>query len=164
MSNSPTQPLTDTTGGKFGPFAGQMLIGEMNHPRILRVALEEVDGQLQGMAAALLEYHGLHKGDNRVAFAPDGSLWVGQTDHGWAGDKGIQRITWTGKVPLDVKEMHLTKTGCEMTSSPVSRANDSRRSTSRLRFCWRNFCKPGSLKPLPRPITLEIFEPLLTLE
>ena len=115
MSSSPTQPLMDTTAGKFGPFAGQMLIGEMNHPRILRVALEEVDGQLQGMAASLLEYHGLHKGDNRVAFAPDGSLWVGQTEHGWAGDKGIQRITWTGKVPLDVKEMHLTKSGFEMT-------------------------------------------------
>jgi hypothetical protein len=115
QANSPTQPLTDTTGGKFGPFAGQMLIGEMNSPRILRVAMEEVDGQMQGMSVPLLENHGLRKGDNRLAFAPDGSLWVGQTDHGWAGDKGIQRIAWTGKVPLDVKEMHLTKTGFELT-------------------------------------------------
>jgi hypothetical protein len=72
------------------------------------------------MAAELLANHGLRKGDNRVAFAPDGSLWVGQTDHGWAGDKGIQRISWTGKVPLDVKEMHLTKTGFQLTfTQPV---------------------------------------------
>lgn len=126
MSNSPTQPLTDTTGGKFGPFAGQMLVGEMNRPRLLRMAMEEVDGQLQGMAVALLEAHGLHKGDNRVAFAPDGSLWVGQTEHGWAGDKGIQRISWTGKVPLDVKEMHLTKTGFELTfTQPVESSTAS---------------------------------------
>jgi len=123
LANSPTQPLTDTTAGKFGPFAGQMLIGEMNSPRILRVAMEEVDGQWQGMAVPLLENHGLRKGDNRLAFAPDGSLWVGQTDHGWAGDKGIQRIAWTGKVPLDVREMHLTKTGFELTFTKPLEAN-----------------------------------------
>jgi glucose/arabinose dehydrogenase len=114
LANSPTQPFTDTTEGKFGPFAGQLLIGEMNRARIIRLALEEVGGQLQGMAVPLLDDHGLNKGDNRFAFAPDGSLWVGQTDHGWAGDKGIQRISWTGKVPLDVAEMHLTKTGLDL--------------------------------------------------
>ena len=41
-----------------------MLIGEMNHPRILRVALEEVDGQLQGMAAPLVELLGACFEDN----------------------------------------------------------------------------------------------------
>lgn len=115
MANSPTQPLTDGTEGKFGPFTGQMLLGEMNHARILRVAMEEVAGELQGMAVPLLDDHGLRKGNNRLAFAPDGSLWVGHTDHGWPGDKGIQRIRWTGKVPLDVKEMHLTEAGFELT-------------------------------------------------
>ncbi len=114
MANSPTQPLADMTAGKFGPFAGQLLVGEMNHARILRVAFEEIGGQFQGMAVPLLDNHGLRKGNNRLAFAPDGSLWVGQTDHGWVGDKGIQRISWTGKVPLDVKEMHLTKTGFDL--------------------------------------------------
>ena len=39
MANSPTQPICDTTNGKFGPFAGQMLIGEMNQHRILRLML-----------------------------------------------------------------------------------------------------------------------------
>jgi glucose/arabinose dehydrogenase len=126
VANSPTQPFTDTTEGKFGPFAGQLLIGEMNRARILRVTFEEIGGQLQGMAVPLLDDHGLSKGDNRFAFAPDGSLWVGQTDHGWAGDKGIQRITWTGKVPLDVKEMHLTKTGFDLTfTQPLETASAS---------------------------------------
>jgi glucose/arabinose dehydrogenase len=143
MSMSPTQPLTDTTGGKFGPFAGQMLVGEMNHPRILRMTLEEVDGQLQGMAVPLLENHGLHKGDNRVAFAPDGSLWVGQTDHGWAGDKGIQHITWTGKVPLDVKEMHLTKAGFEMTfTQPLESSAASNPESYKVRRYYYEYHAP----------------------
>ncbi|MDZ7692829.1 MAG: hypothetical protein U5K69_17165 [Balneolaceae bacterium] len=46
--NSPTQPLIDRTGGKFGPFTGQMFIGEMNHKRIVRVMLEKVNGQFSG--------------------------------------------------------------------------------------------------------------------
>ena len=45
LSNSPTQPIFDYTGGAFGPFEGQMFIGEMNHPLIMRVALEEVTGR-----------------------------------------------------------------------------------------------------------------------
>jgi glucose/arabinose dehydrogenase len=115
QSNSPTQPLFDATGGRFGPFAGQMFIGEMNRPRILRVMLERVDGQFQGASVPLVENGRLRAGNNRLAFAPDNSLWVGQTDHGWAGAKGIQRITWTGKMPLEVLKMNLTHSGFDIT-------------------------------------------------
>jgi glucose/arabinose dehydrogenase len=115
MANSPTQPLLIKTGGKFGPFEGQMLIGEMNRARIIRVIFDKVDGQLQGASVPLIDNGGLLKGNNRFAFAADGSLWVGQTDHGWAGDKGLQRISWTGKVPLDVLKMKLTKKGFDLT-------------------------------------------------
>jgi glucose/arabinose dehydrogenase len=48
MADSPTQPLCDNTNGKFGPFAGQIFVGEMNSGRILRVMLENVGGDLQG--------------------------------------------------------------------------------------------------------------------
>jgi glucose/arabinose dehydrogenase len=114
MANSPTQPLLIKSGGKFGPFEGQMIIGEMNRARIIRLLFDKVDGQLQGAAVPLIDNGGLLKGNNRLAFAKDGSLWVGQTDHGWAGDKGLQRITWTGKVPLDVTKMTLTKKGFDL--------------------------------------------------
>ncbi|HEY3901900.1 MAG TPA: hypothetical protein VGM54_25020 [Chthoniobacter sp.] len=171
MSNSPTQPITDTTGGKFGPFAGQMLIGEMNHPRMLRVAMEEVDGQLQGMAAELLSNHGLRKGDNRVAFAPDGSLWVGQTDHGWAGDKGIQRISWTGKVPLDVKEMHLTKNGFEMIfTKPLEAAAANNAETYKVRHYYYEYHAPygskefDSQEEVPKSVTVSEDRTEVTLE
>ncbi len=115
MANSPSQPLCDNTGGKFGPFTRQLLIGEMNQERIMRVMLEKVNGQWQGACIPFIDGQGLRKGNNRLAFAPDGSLWVGQNDHGWAGDEGIQRIVFTGKQPVDVYSMNLTKDGFELT-------------------------------------------------
>ena len=54
MSNSPTQPMWDTTGGKFGPFSGQALLGEMNQQYLMRVMLEDVDGQTQGAVTPFL--------------------------------------------------------------------------------------------------------------
>ena len=120
MADSPTQPLCDNTGGKFGPFGGQLLVGEMNSGRMIRVMLEEVEGQLQGACIPLIDEKGLRKGNNRIAFAPDGSLWVGQTSHGWAGDNGIQRIVFTGKKPMDVYSMQITPKGFDLTfTQPV---------------------------------------------
>ncbi len=115
MANSITQPALDHTQGKFGPFAGQFFIGEMNQGRIVRVMLEQVNGEFQGACIPFYDEKGLRKGNNRLAFAPDGSLWVGQNDHGWAGDRGIQRIVYTGKPPMDVYTMKLTPEGFELT-------------------------------------------------
>ena len=120
MANSPSQPLCDKTDGKFGPFAGQVFIGEMNRERIVRVMLETVGGALQGACIPFIDGMGLRMGNNRLAFAPDGSLWVGQTDHGWAGDKGIQRIVFTGETPMDIYSMNLTVHGFDLTfTQPV---------------------------------------------
>jgi glucose/arabinose dehydrogenase len=122
MANSPSQPLCDITEGKFGPFAGQLFIGEMNRDRIVRVMLEEVGGQLQGACIPFIDGHGLRKGNNRLAFAPDGSLWVGQIAFGWSGDQGIQRIVYNGKQPTDVYSMNLTANGFDLTfTQPVDK-------------------------------------------
>jgi glucose/arabinose dehydrogenase len=119
LANSPTEPVVipeDT----FGPFGDQLLIGEMNHPRLLRVMLEEVRGQVQGAAIAFLDsssaYRGeaLRTGNNRLRFGPGGDLWVGQTDHGWPGDQGLQRISWNGRTPADVQDMRLTEEGFDL--------------------------------------------------
>ncbi len=115
IANSPTQPRCDGTNGKFGPFAGQFFIGEMNQERIIRVMLEEVDGALQGACIPFITRKGLRKGNNRLAFAPDGSLWVGQAqEQAWTGDEGIQRIVFTGKNPVEIYNMHLTSTGFDL--------------------------------------------------
>ncbi len=125
MSNSPTQPLWDTTGGKFGPFAGQAFLGEMNQRFLMRVMLEEVDGQMQGAVSPFLNDPAnpkFHRGNNRLAFDAQGGLWVGQTFHdAWTGEEGLQRITWKGIVPLEVSAMKLIEDGFELTfTRPVN--------------------------------------------
>jgi glucose/arabinose dehydrogenase len=123
LGNSLTQPLCDNTQGKFGPFAGQLLVGDMDSERIMRVMLEEVGGELQGACIPFIHGNGLRKGNNRLAFAPDGSLWVGQAAYGFIGDRGIQRIVYTGKPPVDVYSMNLTSNGFELTfTQPVDAA------------------------------------------
>ncbi|MBD2702250.1 hypothetical protein IC229_16475 [Spirosoma sp. BT702] len=121
MAHSPTQPILDNTGGRFGPFAGQLFVGEMDFPHLLRILPDEVGGQMQGACVPFLEKAGsngvpLRIGNNRLAFAPDGSLYLGKADHGWLGDRGIQRIKYKpGKVPLDILAMKLTPTGFALT-------------------------------------------------
>ena len=113
LSNSPTQPLEDTTDGAFGPFSGQILIGEMNHPHLIRVMLEEVNGVTQGAAVKFHDSHGLDQGNNRMVFDHEGNLWMGQThrERNWTGSTGIQKISWTGKIPMEVELVGLTEQG-----------------------------------------------------
>lgn len=114
MAASPTQPVFENTGGAFGPFSGQIFIGEMNQERIIRVMLEEVHGVWQGACIPFIDSHGLRKGNNRLAFSPDGTLYVGQVQHGFIGDTGIQRIVFTGKPPVDIQSMNITDEGFDL--------------------------------------------------
>ena len=128
MANSPTQPLVDLTKGKFGPFSGQLFIGEMNRDRIMRVMLEKVDGEFQGACIPFLDGHGLRSGNNRLAFAPDGSLWTGQISFGgWPGHSGIQRIVYSGETSMDVYTMTLSHDGFDfkftLPAEPASAKN-----------------------------------------
>jgi glucose/arabinose dehydrogenase len=135
MANSPSQPLTDVTKGKFGPFTGQLFIGEMNRDRILRVMLEEVGGELQGACIPFIDGHGLRVGNNRLAFAPDGNLWVGQVGFGgWVGESGIQKISFTGQTPMEVYTMNLTAKGFDLAfTQPVDAASATNLANYKMR-------------------------------
>ena len=115
IANSPTQPIPDSTKGKFGPFTGQLFVGEMNRPRIIRVILDKVAGEIQGACMPFYDNAGLKKGNHRFVFGKDGSLWVGQTHLAWVGGQGLQRITWKGKIPLEVHSMKLLPNGFKIT-------------------------------------------------
>lgn len=116
LAHSPTQVVWDNTGGRFGPFAGQTFVGEMDYPHLLRVLPDEVDGAVQGASLSFPVGTKLPIGNHRLAFAPDGSLWIGQTDHGWTGARGLYRLRYVGKTtPLDVAVVRLTPTGFDLT-------------------------------------------------
>ena len=75
MSNSPTQPIWDQADGKFGPYPGQAFLGEMNQQYLMRLMLEDVDGQTQGAVTPFLRDTNnplMHRGSNRFAFDTKG--------------------------------------------------------------------------------------------
>ncbi len=103
----------DTTGGKFGPFTGQVFVTDQHHATVMRVSLEKVEGEWQGACYPFRS--GFQCGIIRAAWMPDGTLAVGETNRGWGsrGQKawGIERAVWTGKVPFEVLSMSATPKG-----------------------------------------------------
>ena len=99
---STSEIVVDESGGAFGPFAGQLFVGDQGQSRVNRVFLEKVNGVYQGAAFAFRE--GFESGVLRMTWGKDGSMFVGQTNRGWGstGQKpgGIQRLVWTGKMPF----------------------------------------------------------------
>jgi hypothetical protein len=99
----------DTTGGKFGPFAGQVFLAElMFGGGIVRANLEKVNGQYQG---ACFPFWGKGLlGPLCLAFDRRGHLYVGSiTEPGWMAqpDRGaLYRIDFTGRVPFEIRSLH----------------------------------------------------------
>lgn len=115
LAGSIGQPVRDLGDGKFGPYSGQLFVSDWTFERIHRIALEKVGGEYQGACFSFLEGQGLANGSNRMAFGPDGNLYVAQVSQLWGGTgQGIQRIVWNGKTPMDILDMHLTPTGFEL--------------------------------------------------
>lgn len=142
MGQSLSQPVIDLTAGKFGPFAGQMFIGDQTKSIVMRVALEKVDGEFQG--ACFPFRSGFQSGNNRLAFAPDGSLYAGQTDRGWGSvggrSCGLQRLVWTGRVALEIYAVKLTRTGFELQFTtaidPATAGNPANYSLQRYHYLY----------------------------
>lgn len=90
LANSPTQPIVFPES--WGPFAGQVLIGEMNQARMVRYLSDEVSGFQQGTLIPMFDGTSLGIGNHRLAFGKDGALWVGKTHLSWAGAEGLVKI------------------------------------------------------------------------
>lgn len=124
LANSPTQPVPAPKGSVPDAIVGQTIIGEMNQPTLVRVLDDTVGGSYQSGLVHFLDQSPLGNGNHRLAFAPDGSLYVGKTALSWAGNKGITRVKWNGKpIPL-VTSVKALPTGFEIGfSEPIDLAN-----------------------------------------
>ncbi len=91
LANSPTQPVVFPEN--WGPYAGQTLLGEMNQNRMVRFLPDEVGGFRQGALIPIFDGTPLGNGNHRLAFSPDGALWVGKTHLSWAGAEGLVKVT-----------------------------------------------------------------------
>ncbi|GEO08415.1 c-type cytochrome [Segetibacter aerophilus] len=102
--------------GSFGPFAGQLLVGDQGQSIIDRVFMEKVNGEYQGASWAFRS--GFQSGIVRLAWAKDGSLMVGETNRGWgsAGEatEGLQRLVWNNSIPFEMRAVRAMPDGFEI--------------------------------------------------
>jgi cytochrome c551/c552 len=124
-----TSEIVKIPEGVFGPFEGQLLVGDQGQSNISRVFLERVNGELQG--AAWLFRNGFQSGTLRFSWGKDGSLFVGETNRGWGsmGDanEGLQRLVWNNRVPFEMRTVKAMPDGFEIEfTKPVDKkyAND----------------------------------------
>lgn len=117
VGQSPTGLVCDTSGGKFGPFAGQFFVGEFVLSCVTRVFLEKVEGEYQGAVFNFVD--GLQSAALSLAFSPKGELFVGQSNRGWNSkgtrSYGLEKITWDGKMPFEIQKMEAAKDGFHLT-------------------------------------------------
>ena len=125
LGTSNSDIVIDETEGAFGPFSGQVFIGDQGLSIISRVFLEKVNNEYQG--AAFLFREGFQSGVMRMAWGSDGSMFIGQTGRGWGsrgGDPyGLQRLIWTGETPFEMLAVRAMPDGFEIEfTQPVDRS------------------------------------------
>ena len=115
------------TGGKFGPFDGQLFLGDYSLSLVMRATTELVNGVWQGACYPFRE--GLATGIMNVEFSPKGQLIAGgfTTSRQWPvrGTEpfALQRIDWNGVVPFEIKEINIKPDGFLITfTKPVDKA------------------------------------------
>lgn len=113
ISNS--EPIT-IPKGHFGPFEGQILVGDQGMSMLSRVFMEKVNGEYQG--ASFVFKTGFRSGVLRMSWARDGSLFIGETNRGWgsAGEanEGLERLVWNNKMPFEMKAVRAMPDGFEI--------------------------------------------------
>lgn len=114
VSNSEVLKIPE---GHFGPFEGQILVGDQGQSKIMRVVMEKVKGEYQGVAFDFRS--GFQSGVLRMAWAADGSLFVGETNRGWGSagtaNEGLQRLVWNNRTPFEMKTVNAMPDGFEIT-------------------------------------------------
>ena len=110
--------LCEITDNRFGPFKGQLLVGDFQNAIVTRVQLEKVCGEWQGAVWPFLK--GFQSGVNRLAMGPDGHLYVGSCKTvAWAANapfsQGLERVSFTGKIPFEVKTVQAMPDGFNLT-------------------------------------------------
>ncbi|MCP4889738.1 MAG: hypothetical protein GY904_24410 [Planctomycetaceae bacterium] len=105
-SRSVSGPVCDLTGGRFGPFADQMFVGDVGfgaNQGVMRVALEKVNGQYQGACFRFMD--GQPLGCERMKFGPDHQLYMASLT------SGLTRLAFDGKTPFAIQSVRIRPAG-----------------------------------------------------
>lgn len=114
IGNSPSTPSII----KEGRYAGHMIHGEVTHGGIKRVVTEKIGGEYQGAVFRFIQ--GLEAGVNRIAWGPDGALYVGMVGStGNWGDVGklyygLQRLSYNDQPAFEMLAVRAKSNGVEL--------------------------------------------------
>ena len=138
IANSPSTPVQLTSG----PFAGQMLFGDVTYGGIQRGFLEKVGGEYQGAVFRLTQ--GLEAGINRISVGPDGAIYAGGIGAGgnWGQPGkltyGLQKLTPNGTNTFDMVAMRVVPGGFEVEyTKPLSAETANALATKYRISQWR---------------------------
>ncbi|MEE6273327.1 family 16 glycoside hydrolase, partial [Georgenia sp. MJ206] len=157
IGNSPSNPVLL----EEGPFAGQMLFGDVTYGGLQRGFLELVDGEYQG--AVFRHSAGLEAGINRTIVGPDGAIYVGGI--GEAGNwsesgklrYGLQKLTPNGENTFDMAEMRVIEGGFEVEyTQPLSEETAEGLAEAYDVEQWRYIATPTYGGPKLNEETLEV--------
>ncbi|RSN27301.1 hypothetical protein DL990_29300 [Amycolatopsis sp. WAC 01416] len=114
IANSPSNMVMLSQG----PFAGQMVYGDVTYGGLQRAFLEKVNGEYQGAVFRMTQ--GLESGVSRISLGPDGAIYTGGIDGGgnWGQPGklayGLQKVTPNGTNAFDIKAMRAVAGGFEL--------------------------------------------------
>ncbi|HEX5596940.1 MAG TPA: family 16 glycoside hydrolase [Micromonosporaceae bacterium] len=138
IANSPTNPLWLTEG----PFAGQVIFGDVTYGGLQRGYLEKVKGDYQG--AVFRHTQGLEAGVNRISIGPDGAIYAGGLGAGgnWGQtgklNYGLQKLTPNGNNAFDILAMRAVNNGFELEyTQPLSAETAAELASSYQIKQWR---------------------------
>jgi azurin len=118
-----TADMIEDVNGNMGPFfKGQYFVSDQGHSKVMRMMLEKINGQYQGICFPFRE--GWQSGLLRLSWGNDGSMFGGMTSRGWGSTGkdlfGLQRMLWSGETPFEMAEVHAMSDGFEITfTKPV---------------------------------------------
>ena len=137
IGNSPTNPVPLDVG----PYAGQMMHGEVTHGGLKRVYVEKIDGAYQGCVFRFVQ--GLEAGVNRTIWGPDGALYIGGVGNpgNWsqAGKlhHGFQKLVATEEGAFEMLAIRTKSNGIEIEFTQPLRPGDGLRPEDYLVRQWR---------------------------
>ncbi len=155
LGNSPSQPVLAPADGSFGPFAGQMFVGDNVAPLISRVFLEKVDGGYQGACFPFMREQGLKNALCRMSFSPHGRLVIGFGCRGWGpATDGLQEVAWSGTTPFEMQHIRLLADGFEIRFTQPLAEQDIAKATAVRSFHYKYHHGYGSPITDPRPLAI----------
>jgi type 1 glutamine amidotransferase len=141
---SPSGMSWDTSDGAFGPYAGQLFVGDQYGANVLRVFLEQVDGRWQGACFRFRE--GLASGVIRVQHDGADGLWVGMSDRGWKSlgpeQYGLQHVRWNGETPFELLSIEALADGFRLRftqpADPATLVDPASYALRRFTYRWHS--------------------------